>query len=102
MSEPMGASMAASPCCAEREPRANGLLRQASRITRLMRALADSILPSTSETSTDWSSISSSYLMSALANEEVAPVHLHAVAGEVEEPRALAAQLLAELADGAA
>ena len=47
--------------------RTNGLLRQASRIARLMRALADSILPSTSETSTDWSSISSSYRMSALA-----------------------------------
>jgi hypothetical protein len=51
-SEPIGASSCDSPPPPEREARAKGLSRQASRMTTLMRFLAVSILSSTCCTST--------------------------------------------------
>ena len=65
MNEPVGASICARPAAETRKLRANGLLRQASRMTMLSGFFAESILARTRFTSSEPNSISSSCSISA-------------------------------------
>ena len=105
MKVPVGAFISARPAAAMPVIASKGLLRQASRMTMLVRLRAEKSWRSTQSAWTPTRSRSASSLDDAVDGQQIVDaVGLHAVAGEVEQPdgvRPGRAQLAAEIGDGA-